>query len=477
MSLFFRRAAPLVACCVVLSACGSSGSDADPATANAVSGAAATVNSGATTAATGNTTSANTGAASGSSATASSSGGAGSGSASSSTSAALALNGTPVESIKAGSRYSFQPQASGSSAGTVTFNIENKPSWATFDSGTGLLLGTPANTNAGTYDNVLISASDGTQSVALNPFSITVATVASDTNAAPAYAAAVGYKTNTFSANFTNATVDTTNSGKSGFQWYPYTLFSSHPNLAAIGLNKDSSVTLAGDVTGPNGEITSAMPAKNSAGFVGTAFGGGAYIEAVFKFNPNSVAAAKLKGWPSFWSLAAEGSVVGNGSNQWKGQVKGYSHQIEYDFFEYDYLSNGAASNIYSSAMHDWYGIYKTTCAGGYCQQATPTAVNKRAAPTNTDFTQYHRYGFLWVPATATTEGYARAYFDGEPIGTDVRWTQYSSQFPTPNGQSWAYGIMDQQHLILIFGTGLNEPMTVESVNVWQTSSANNLHQ
>lgn len=469
MSLFFGRAAPLAACCAILSACGASGSDADPAT---VSGIASTTNSGSTAVSTNNTTSTNTGAASGSSATASPSG-----TTTSPTSAALALNGSPVESIKAGSRYSFQPQASGNTAGNLSFNIENRPSWATFDSATGLLSGTPTNTNAGTYANVLISASDGTQNVALNPFSITVATVASDANAAPAYAAAVGYKTNTFSANFTNATVDTTNSKRSGFQWYPYTLFSSRPNLAAIGLNKDSSVTLAGDVTGPNGEISSAVPAKNSAGFVGTAFGGGAYIEATFKFNPNSVAAAKLKGWPSFWSLAAEGSVVGNGSNQWKGQAKGYYHQIEYDFFEYDYLSNGAASNVYSSAMHDWYGIYKVSCPGGYCQQTTPTAINKRAAPTNTDFTQYHRYGFLWVPATATTEGYARAYFDGEPIGTDVRWTQYSSQFPTPNGQSWAYGVMDQQHLVLIFGTGLNEPMTVESVNVWQTSSANNLYQ
>jgi hypothetical protein len=30
---------------------------------------------------------------------------------------------------------------------------------------------------------------------------------------------------------------------------------------------------------------------------------------------------------------------------------------------------------------------------------------------------------------------------------------------------------------VLILGTGLNEPMTIRSVNVWQTSAAQNLHQ
>jgi hypothetical protein len=394
---------------------------------------------------------------------------------SNSTTATLTLTGTPVGSIKAGSKYTFQPGTSRGGDGKVVFNIENRPSWAAFDAATGLLSGTPANANAGTYADVLISASDGTASAALTPFSITVATTTAEASAAPSYAAAVGYKTRTFSANFTSATVDTSGAAKSGFLWYPYALFGRHARPSAVGLNTDGSVTLTGDTTGPNGEITSATPASNSAGFVGTAFGGGAYIEAVFKFNPKDVVAAHSKGWPSFWALAAEGSVVSSAANQWKGQVKGYDHQIEYDFFEYDYVPYNVPPNVYSSAIHDWYGVYNVTCPG-LCQESTASAVSKRAAPVATDFTQYHRYGYLWVPATATTEGYARAYFDGEPIGTDVHWTQFTNQPPTPNGQSWAFGIMDRQHLVLILGTGVGEPMTVESVTVWQASDANNLH-
>jgi len=36
---------------------------------------------------------------------------------------------------------------------------------------------------------------------------------------------------------------------------------------------------------------------------------------------------------------------------------------------------------------------------------------------------------------------------------------------------------LDQQHLVLILGTGPNEPMSIRSVNVWQASGADNLHQ
>src|SRR5579859_6688673 len=98
----------------------------------------------------------------------------------------------------------------------------------------------------------------------------------------PPAAAAVGYTVNTFSTNFTASNVDIANSGTAGYSWYPWKLFGRHANVSAITLNPDGSVTLAGDTTGPNGELTTATPASNPAKFVGTAFGGGAYIDAEF---------------------------------------------------------------------------------------------------------------------------------------------------------------------------------------------------
>ena len=52
--------------------------------------------------------------------------------------------------------------------------MQNKPSWASFSIATGALSGTPSTTNVGTYSNIVISVSDGTNSAALAPFSINV---------------------------------------------------------------------------------------------------------------------------------------------------------------------------------------------------------------------------------------------------------------------------------------------------------------
>jgi len=293
---------------------------------------------------------------------------------------------------------------------------------------------------------------------------------------APAGAASVGYTVNTFSSNFSPATVDLANSGKPGFSWYPWNLYGSHTNLAAIRLNSDNSVTLAGDRTGPNGELISATAANNSEQFVGTAFGGGAYIEAEIKFNPDDVAKAASKGWPSFWSLEIHDSVL-KSSSHWPGQPPGYKHSVEADFFEYLYLPYNVPRNIYGAGLHEWYGIQNVTCGHGLCAQHMRMEEPKRPAPVGTDFTQYHRFGFLWVPATDNSSGYVRYYFDEQSVGPDRLWTQFQDQPPPPTDQSWAFGRLDQQHQVLILGTGINEPMTVRSVNVWQASDQNNMHQ
>src|SRR5690606_28896422 len=50
----------------------------------------------------------------------------------------------------------------------------NRPAWASFSTSTGALTGTPADTHVGTTSNIVIRVSDGTETVALAPFSITV---------------------------------------------------------------------------------------------------------------------------------------------------------------------------------------------------------------------------------------------------------------------------------------------------------------
>jgi hypothetical protein len=291
---------------------------------------------------------------------------------------------------------------------------------------------------------------------------------------APSYALQVGYTSNTFSGTFNPSAIDLSNSKDAGYSWYLWNLFGSHTDPAKVIVNSDATVTLLGD-SAMNGQLMTATPAKNSEGFVGTAFGGGAYIEATLKFNPADVS-ANSKSWPAFWSIPFETSMR-PGANQWPGQAPGYVHHVEVDFFEYLIARAGGPQNAYGSSMHDWYGIYNKTCGPGLCQVGFEYNEGKRLAPSGTDFTQYHTYGTLWVSATPSKQGYIRFYFDGQPVGQDHKWTQYTNQPPTNiKQQPWAFGVLDQQHLVLILGTGSNQPMTVRSVNVWQASAAQNLH-
>lgn len=85
------------------------------------------------------------------------------------------ITGTPATSVNAGVAYSFQPTGSDPDGDTLTYSIQNPPSWATFSTSTGKLSGTPTVAQAGAYSNIIIKVSDGTASAALAAFSITVA--------------------------------------------------------------------------------------------------------------------------------------------------------------------------------------------------------------------------------------------------------------------------------------------------------------
>jgi hypothetical protein len=63
----------------------------------------------------------------------------------------------------------------------VTYSIQSKPAWATFDASTGELRGTP--TAAGIFTNITIAATDGQSTAKLTPFSITVTGAGTTPNA------------------------------------------------------------------------------------------------------------------------------------------------------------------------------------------------------------------------------------------------------------------------------------------------------
>lgn len=86
----------------------------------------------------------------------------------------LAITGTPPATATVGTAYSFQPAATVPSGETATFKIYNKPSWASFSTGTGRIYGTPAAANVGTYHWVQIEAIAGTSTSWLPAYTLTV---------------------------------------------------------------------------------------------------------------------------------------------------------------------------------------------------------------------------------------------------------------------------------------------------------------
>jgi hypothetical protein len=91
------------------------------------------------------------------------------------------ISGNPPTTAPSGQAYVFKPSASDPEGQALRFSITGLPVWATFDTATGALAGTPSATAAGTYSSIVISVSDGLASSALAPFSITV----TSTNAPP----------------------------------------------------------------------------------------------------------------------------------------------------------------------------------------------------------------------------------------------------------------------------------------------------
>jgi len=85
------------------------------------------------------------------------------------------ISGSPSNSSMELTSYSFTPQGNDIDGDSISYSILNKPAWASFDSTTGMLSGTPAIGDAGTYANILISVTDGSLSASLPPFAITVA--------------------------------------------------------------------------------------------------------------------------------------------------------------------------------------------------------------------------------------------------------------------------------------------------------------
>jgi hypothetical protein len=89
------------------------------------------------------------------------------------TTESVSISGVPPARVESGQTYTFTPHAVAVGPATPEFEIQNRPSWASF-SWAGQLTGTPTASEAGTYSGIVISIVAGGARASLPTFSITV---------------------------------------------------------------------------------------------------------------------------------------------------------------------------------------------------------------------------------------------------------------------------------------------------------------
>lgn len=280
----------------------------------------------------------------------------------------------------------------------------------------------------------------------------------------PAPAASAGYTMRTFSVSrFGPDVVDVKHSYAAGFHFYPYNYFN---------LKKDYTIDFAAGAlvaSGGNASVTTAACAnRNCTQFVGTAFGGGAYIEVEVAYDDQKVRPAD--GWPAVWMLAVE-SINRMPELHWAGQPPGFNRNVEIDLLEHQFEDR----RKFSSGLHDWWGYYYKSCPEmPYCRTS---ASRSWIAPREHDFRAFHKIGMLWVPAQATRSGSMTFYYDGVALGAPITWSGDGPKAirpPITTSSRFAWNVVDRQHMALIIGAGRSTPIRVMSVAVWQKSAAKN---
>ncbi|WP_041523728.1 tandem-95 repeat protein [Gilvimarinus agarilyticus] len=87
---------------------------------------------------------------------------------------APSIGGAPVASITVGQLYRFAPTVADADGDALSYSTSGAPDWLVLDANTGVLSGIAGDAHVGRYDNIVISVSDGRESVQLAPFSVNV---------------------------------------------------------------------------------------------------------------------------------------------------------------------------------------------------------------------------------------------------------------------------------------------------------------
>src|SRR5688572_14990997 len=92
------------------------------------------------------------------------------------------ISGSPATTVNPGSAYSFAPTATDVDGDPLIFGIEARPTWASFNTATGVLSGTPTSADVGMHRGIVVWVSDGEAQTVLPAFDLAVTAPPSGNN-------------------------------------------------------------------------------------------------------------------------------------------------------------------------------------------------------------------------------------------------------------------------------------------------------
>lgn len=285
--------------------------------------------------------------------------------------------------------------------------------------------------NTGTGDNNPISF--GKTNQAINALNFT--------QRPPPQAEAQGFNTITYGpqVNITSSCNPNQNC------WYLFNFLTVTPIPGQAVQNADGTVSLGHDGSGFGANISTAHLVGGQ--FKGKAFGGGYYIEWVFKFTPTLGSSALP--FPAAWSLDSYFLTHGGIAMQWPGMPTGFATRIEQDYFQWphnslQYWEGGGTIN--------WFG-YRNN--GNNLSGVQVTGTNGQISFTPNSPT--HVGDFIYVTGTltgtATIGGYVTTGTPYQVLSTDgstiatlgtVSGAAITTTAGTTNGLEWQYANITQ---------------------------------
>lgn len=235
-----------------------------------------------------------------------------------------------------------------------------------------------------------------------------------------------------FSDEFNTLDLGTEEDGSSQnpHTWYEGVWFSKQHTPRSRFLVENSYLSLLWKRGQSLPESTISTFARNNPHYHAWRYG---YFEARLRWRPEAGA------WPAVWLIPVQAAQ--SAAPQESGEI---------DIFE----GQGTEPHTFFGTIHRWKGSQ---------QLESNSAHNHFPLPAQTNFSEFHTYGLLWVPGKVTW------YFDGVPLHSEATYDVFDRQdyflvVGMQEGSDWKSGNLSGV-------TAQSLALTVDWIRVWQLHS------